>query len=147
MPFYAENSFVADLAQHHFRTGQTLERAGFTYEAATSYRCALALNPNIGDAWFNLGNILDNQGKFEEAVESYHQAILANPNDAEAHCNLALVLLLLGRWEEAWPEYEWRFYTKGWLSENLSSIMQLLIRIPHWRPMYTYRALPHFTLS
>lgn len=44
-------------------------------KAAASYREAIALRPDLVEAYFNLGNVLSNAGRIEEAAQRYLEAM------------------------------------------------------------------------
>ena len=48
-------------------------------KAAASYREAIALRPDLIEAYFNLGNVLSNAGRVEEAAQRYLEAMERTP--------------------------------------------------------------------
>ena len=93
-------SFPDALVLHNL-LGVALEQQGKYEAAATSYRNALAIEPNIAEIAFNLGVVLGNLGRSEEAVTQYRKAISLKPNLAVAHFNLGTLLQAQGRLDEA----------------------------------------------
>ena len=59
-------------------------------EAVDSYNQAIALKPDLAEAYSNLGNMLQELGRLEEAIDSYNQAIALKPDYTEAMINLSL---------------------------------------------------------
>jgi tetratricopeptide (TPR) repeat protein len=60
--------------------------------ACDAYGKALALDPDLVDAWVNLGRIAHEAGNAKEAVRLYHEALERSPDDPVIHFNLALAL-------------------------------------------------------
>ena len=60
--------------------------------ACDHYGKALALDPDLVDAWVNLGRIAHESGNAKEAVRLYHEALERSPDDPVVHFNLALAL-------------------------------------------------------
>ena len=60
--------------------------------ACDAYGRALALDPDLVDAWVNLGRIAHESGSAVEAVRLYHEALTRSPDDPVVHFNLALAL-------------------------------------------------------
>jgi len=87
-PSGAEGSAAARRA---FEEGLGLEDREPT-AAAEAYRRALALDPELVDAYVNLGRLTHEAGDAREAARLYHAALERNPEDAVVHFNLALAL-------------------------------------------------------
>ncbi len=60
--------------------------------AADAYARALALDPELVDAYVNMGRIVHEQGDPSEAARLYHLALERTPDDPVVHFNLALAL-------------------------------------------------------
>src|SRR5262249_24825120 len=103
----------------HYNLGIAFAEQDRLDEAITSYREALRVQPNYGEALGNLGHALRAQGKLDEAMTIYHQLVEQSPDSPEAHMRRALVWLLLGDYERGWPEYEWRWKTKEFAGPEL----------------------------
>jgi Flp pilus assembly protein TadD len=65
---------------------------GRTAEAIKALRKAVALDPNVPEAWSNLGNEFRNDLKFDQAIECYQRALRLRPVFADAQCNLGVAL-------------------------------------------------------
>ncbi|MGD0766751.1 MAG: tetratricopeptide repeat-containing glycosyltransferase family protein [Tepidisphaeraceae bacterium] len=65
---------------------------GRTAEAIEALRKAVALDPNVPEAWSNLGNEFRNDLKFDQAIECYQKALRLKPDFADAQCNLGVAL-------------------------------------------------------
>jgi predicted O-linked N-acetylglucosamine transferase (SPINDLY family) len=70
-------------------------------EAVAVYRRAVALKPNLAEAFFNLGNALRELGQLDEAVAAFGHAIAVRPNYAEAYNASGLALRSMGQIERA----------------------------------------------
>jgi len=81
--------------------GSILKGNGKLKEAELMTRKAIALKPNMAEAYNNLGNILRDLGKLKEAELITRKAIKLKPNMAEAYNNLGSILRDLGQLKEA----------------------------------------------
>ena len=73
--------------------GIVLVRLGKNEEAATEYREAIRLDPQMEDAYRNLGFLEWNEHQLEPAREALDRAVELSPNDSFAHYYLGRVLL------------------------------------------------------
>lgn len=64
----------------HYNLGVRYAERGEHLEAASSYNRALAINPNLWQAYFNLGNTYLNLGQENLAAEAYQKVLLINPD-------------------------------------------------------------------
>ena len=69
--------------------------------AEAAYRRALALRPDLAEAWNNLGNLLSGSHGFTDAEAAYRRAIEIRPAYGRAYLNLGLLFMDLGRHEDA----------------------------------------------
>ncbi len=88
---------AAESDDPHARALAEFERAldledGDPAAACDAYGRALALDPDLVDAWVNLGRIAHESGNAREAVRLYHEALERSPEDPVIHFNLALAL-------------------------------------------------------
>jgi len=58
----------SELAQRHYRRGNTYNNLERYDEAVEEYRLALAADPNLADAYRNLANIYLSQERYEDAI-------------------------------------------------------------------------------
>ena len=65
-----------------------------------------------------MGVAKKNLGKLDEAIEAYNKAIELKPHFAEAHQNMSFTLLNTGRIKDGLEEYEWRFKTEEFKSQQ-----------------------------
>lgn len=61
-------------------------------EAIAALRSAVALDPNIPEAWVNLGNEFGRENRFDEAMDCYQKALKLKPDSADAYCNMGAIL-------------------------------------------------------
>jgi tetratricopeptide (TPR) repeat protein len=92
---------VGPSAIAHAKLGVVRDEQGRRDEAIAHYRAALAIHPNMPDAYNDWGIALARQERWEEAVERYRKALELEPRSREAHANLAAALERLGRADEA----------------------------------------------
>jgi tetratricopeptide (TPR) repeat protein len=64
---------------------------------------AIALNPNLAEAYKSIGVVYAYQGKFHSAIEYYSKALELNPNFGAAINNIGSMYWWLGRYDEAYP--------------------------------------------
>jgi protein O-GlcNAc transferase len=93
-------------AIQHYSLGLVLEKIGEIPEAIRAYQEAIALQPNLIDAYNNLGNILVAAGEMERAESVYRQAIAANPEHFGSYLNLGNVLMARGDVDAGIAAYE-----------------------------------------
>lgn len=100
-PPYADPQ--AALAAKYFLEGSRLDDGDErkTEEAATAYRKALVIDPDLVPALVNLANIHYSQDELIEAQALYERAIGLDPDCFEAHFNLGNILHDLGRFDGA----------------------------------------------
>jgi tetratricopeptide (TPR) repeat protein len=93
----ASHEHAAEGGDSHARARTEFER-GLDLEdddpagACDAYGKALALDPDLVDAWVNLGRIAHQAGNAKEATRLYHEALERSPDDPVVHFNLALAL-------------------------------------------------------
>ena len=75
-------------------------------KAASAYKAALEVNPDLPDIWVQYGHVLKEGGQISEAVDAYREALKRQSDNAETHVHLAHALKRLGRYEEAMEAFE-----------------------------------------
>jgi len=88
----AKREHPEDARIRNFR-GIVLVRLGKNEEAASEYREAIRLDPQMEDAYRNLGFLKWNEHELEPAREALVHAVQLSPNDSFAHYYLGRVLL------------------------------------------------------
>jgi tetratricopeptide (TPR) repeat protein len=86
--------------------GKKFVQAGLLEEAVANYELAIALAPNLAEAYLELGNLLSQQGKWEDAIQNYHKAIALKPTWAEAYFYRGNALQVQTRYDEAIQDYK-----------------------------------------
>ncbi|MEG5220458.1 tetratricopeptide repeat protein, partial [Microcoleus sp. ARI1-A5] len=88
-------------ADIYYSHDNVLYPQGELTDAETSYRQAIAREPNNAIAYYNLGVVLDEQYLLQEAESNYRQAIALKPDYVKAYSNLGCVLVKLDKLCEA----------------------------------------------
>lgn len=89
----------------YYNLAVSLEGQGATDPAMTSYRAAIADQPDFAQAHANLGALLARSGHFDAAIGEERSALAVQPDDPIAHTNLANALFEIGHLDEAEVEY------------------------------------------
>jgi hypothetical protein len=84
-----------------FQHGLALHRAGDLVGAESFYRRAVALAPNLADAWHFLGTLAHQAGDDEQAVQMLKHALRFKPGSVRSYNNLGEALRGLERLDEA----------------------------------------------
>jgi tetratricopeptide (TPR) repeat protein len=69
-----------ELAQRHYRRGNTYNNLERFDEAVAEYQLAVAADPNLADAYRNLANIFLSQDKFNDAITNLQRFIALQNN-------------------------------------------------------------------
>lgn len=96
--------------------------------AATTYRKALALQPNIAEIHVNLGAVLGQLGHSDTAIDHYRKAIQLNPRLPVAPFNLGIILQDQGRYDEAVAAYRKAIAIEPGFYEALGNLGTILQR-------------------
>jgi predicted Zn-dependent protease len=114
-------------------------------EAEESYQKAIALDPQMSDAYLNLGRLVHEKGKPKEAIRLYQRAIKTAPGDAIAYYNMAMALEDIGDLEGAAASYHHALELEGDFADahfNLGRLLEILGRREHaLRHLLAYRKL------
>jgi tetratricopeptide (TPR) repeat protein len=92
-------------ATAYYNLAVSLEQAGDEAAALTSYRSAIADQPDLVQARVNLGSLLARSGDLAAAIEEERSALAVRPDDAVAHTILANALFGIGHLDEAEVHY------------------------------------------
>lgn len=95
-----------ELAQRHYRRGNTYNNLERFDEAITEYQLAVAADPNLADAYRNLANIFLSQDKANEAITNLQRFIALQNNQPSTPLTASLktvgeLLRRAERFEEA----------------------------------------------
>lgn len=90
----------------HFNLATVHDREGNRELAATEYRAALRLQPDIAAAHNNLGAILQSASELDSALFHYREAVRLQPGYPQAHNNLAILLRAAGDTRGAIAEFQ-----------------------------------------
>lgn len=84
--------------------GIAMDAAGRREDAASCYKEAVKLDPDMAEALVNLGNYYNRAGRLDEAEAQYKEAIV-NGDSSIAHNNLGVVYARTGRYGLAVDEF------------------------------------------
>ena len=80
----------------HFHASALAAQAQFD-EAFEAWRAALALNPDLAEAWLEMGAAQKRSGRLDDAETTYRQMLRALPGNAAAKLSLSALLIDAGR--------------------------------------------------
>jgi tetratricopeptide (TPR) repeat protein len=89
-----------------FDRGNTLFDSDNYTEAIATYEQAVAINPQLHEAWYNRGVALASLGRYEDAIESYNQALALKLEDHDAWYSRGNALFHLGQIAAAVESYD-----------------------------------------
>ncbi|HZT50892.1 MAG TPA: tetratricopeptide repeat protein, partial [Stellaceae bacterium] len=92
---------VGPRAAQEFARGVAAQRQARFSEAAAAYRRAIALKPDLSEAYFNLGVVLTLLQRPQEAVAAYRGALPLMRGYPQLHYNLGIVLRQVGERDAA----------------------------------------------
>jgi predicted O-linked N-acetylglucosamine transferase (SPINDLY family) len=90
----------------HINRGASLNELKQYEGAIASLNRAIALNPNIAEAWSNKGTALNELKRHEAALADYDKALALNPQHVEAWSNKGVSYAELKCYEEALAHYD-----------------------------------------
>ena len=141
-PSYAADPQEA-LAAKYFVQAASLDEAGDPEkqeQAATAYRKALVIDPDLVPAIVNLANIHYAHDELIEAQALYERAIILDPECFEAHFNLGNIHHDLGRYDDALVCYRDAVALNGsyadahfYLAVTLEKMGHSQEAKPHWK--------------
>src|SRR5437016_9782196 len=92
-------------AEFYVNLSQAYRASGKLKECVDACRRAVALGPNIPEAWDNLGSALKDLNQPGEALKAFERAVQLRTNYAVAHSNQGNTLSQLERGAEAEAEF------------------------------------------
>ena len=93
-------------APYFSNLAEMCRQKGLLAEAELAAQQAVALDPQLIDAWNNLGIILQESGKLESSLDCLLKVVALRPDAADAHNNLANTYKQLGRLAQAQTHYQ-----------------------------------------
>jgi predicted TPR repeat methyltransferase len=100
-----------------YNYGLISRRLGKSQQAFENFSKAIALTPNMAEAWNSRGAVLNDLNKYDVAISDFDQAIAINGQYVEAYANKAKSLTLLSRHDEAIAAYDKALSLKPDLAE------------------------------
>ncbi|EGK84672.1 tetratricopeptide repeat protein [Microcoleus vaginatus PCC 9802] len=97
---------IAQKAANFSNQGSLKVQKGDVPGAIANFTQALALNPNIPQAYLGLGIATGQQGNKQQAIYNYDRALQFNPNLAEAYFGRGQAYYELGNKQKAIADYE-----------------------------------------
>lgn len=92
-------------AQLNNKLGVARKKALDLKTAVIYHKQAIALQPDLPEAYYNLGLVLQEQGELEEAIASYQKLLELNPNYGEVYLNLGKIYQRQKQFEKAVSAY------------------------------------------
>lgn len=102
-------------AEQLFYAGNRQMQAKDFSSAKNSFKQAIEIQPDFGEAWANLGHLHANAGEVELAERCFRQAINTRPNVEEAHLMFGVLLMNQKRFAESEQTY------RNYLDKNAHS--------------------------
>ncbi len=93
-----------ELAEHKYHEALDLVASGDSSAAASSFREALALDPDLLDAMHGLIRALQDAADYDQAIAVATELIARDPNDPLAHTSLSILYQHKGMVPEAEAE-------------------------------------------
>lgn len=90
----------------HVNRSSFYEKLGFLDMAIETTKEAIALDPDVGDLYYNLGSLYLKKGMIEDAVREFKKAIRSDRNDIDAYNNLGVAYARAGKYKEAVDEFK-----------------------------------------
>ena len=98
---------ISDRAATYDNRGVILNRQGRSDAAGQDFARAIALQPDLGDAYINIGSILIKKQSYEEALLQINKGLQLGVSSPQiGYYDRALALQLLGRFKEAYFDYK-----------------------------------------
>ena len=101
-------------------------------EAFAAYDKALALKPDLAEAWLGRGNVFYDLKRYDEAFAAYDKALALKPDLAEAWLGRGNVFIELKRYDEAFAAYDKAFSLKPELVGAEGSRLHAKMHLCDW---------------
>ncbi len=95
-----------DVSQIYWEQGLAYWKESRWEESIEACKRAIAIDPNLVEAYKTIGNALQKQHKIAEAIGYYARAIELQPDFAEAYANLGTLYAQQQQWEQALNYYQ-----------------------------------------
>ncbi len=109
-----------DYAEAYCNLGIAYKNIGKFTQAIKAYRKSISIKSDVSLTHNNMGVALHDLGKFEESIQFFKKAIEIKQDFATAHHNLSYTFLSCGMLKEGFYEYEWRWQTPKFISQQRS---------------------------
>ncbi|MDB5981087.1 MAG: uncharacterized protein JWQ69_2102 [Pseudomonas sp.] len=119
-------------ASYFSNLAEMSRQQGLLAEAEQAGRQAVALNPELVDAWNNLGIILQEVGKLDASLDCLERVVALRPDAAPAHNNLANTYRRLDRQDRAQWHYKQALILDPDYAEAHSNLSFLLSSQGHY---------------
>ncbi len=107
-----------DYAEAYCNLGIAYKNIGKFSQAIKAYKKSISIKADVSLTHNNMGVALHDLGKFEESIEFFKKAIEIKQDFATAHHNLSYTFLSCGMLKEGFYEYEWRWQTPKFISQQ-----------------------------
>ncbi len=104
--YSVEKQYVSDPAidnppaiqsQTHLAAGMVSEQNGQLQQAESSYKAALALEPDNSKALFSIARLLNSQKKYDQSIPYWESLVRVNKGTADSYSNLGYTYMLAER--------------------------------------------------
>jgi len=104
--YSVEKQYVSDPAidnppaiqsQTHLAAGMVSEQNGQLQQAESSYKAALALEPDNSKALFSIARLLNSQKKYDQSIPYWESLVRVNKGSADSYSNLGYTYMLAER--------------------------------------------------
>ena len=107
-----------DYAEAYCNLGIAYKNIGKFSQAIKAYKKSISIKADVSLTHNNMGVALHDLGKFEESIQFFKKAIEIKQDFATAHHNLSYTFLSCGMLKEGFYEYEWRWQTPKFISQQ-----------------------------
>ncbi len=114
----------------HNSLGNALLAKGNLSAAASEYRQAATMKPDLADAHSNLGITFARRGEIDEAIKEYEIALSIPPEDAQSHLALGSLFLRKGQGFDAIAHFDRAVALEPHSKAALTALANALVTIP-----------------